>query len=186
MPEIEDNPRGDFPVPGARLEGTQFVTPGLQAGSPPEQARLPSLDGLKKLSLTELQNLLEYYGVQAPWGTLVTRNQDYVTRMTEYRPGSPQWQAAVDALLDRESKRGALSMNRRVAQTWSSLDSIDGNVNQEMIWLTEGVVDEDVCENCEANAGKIKTWAQWQVDGPPGAAVCLGGDYCRCDLIVIE
>jgi len=30
------------------------------------------------------------------------------------------------------------------------------------------------------------TWAEWQANGPPGAAVCEGGNRCRCDLIVID
>jgi hypothetical protein len=67
-----------------------------------------------------------------------------------------------------------LSLNRRVAQTWSSLEAIDGDVNKTMIWLPER--DENTCENCSANGGKEKTWAEWQVSGPPGSAVCRGGD----------
>lgn len=184
MPQHEDELRGDFPLGGSRLEGVEFITPGLRADASPDMVRLPSLDELGNLSLRELQELLEFYGIQAPWGTLVTRAGEYVTRMTELRPNSPEWFAERDRLLDRESRRGALSLNRRIAQTWSSLDSIDGNINQEMIWLTEG--DDHVCVNCEANKGEIKTWAEWQRSGPPGAAVCLGGDQCRCDLIVIE
>jgi hypothetical protein len=182
----------DFPVlpdiletPGGRIEDNQFITPGITyAGAVPEQMRLPSLAELQGLTNAELMEVLQHYGVMAPWGAMVTRAQQYVTRMTELRPGSPEWQAEVDRLITTDSRRGMLSLNRRVAQTWSSLEAIDGDVNKTMIWLPER--DENTCENCSANGGKEKTWAEWQVSGPPGAAVCLGGDQCRCDLVVVE
>jgi hypothetical protein len=139
---------------------------------------------MRGLSNAELEDLLQHYGIKAPWGTAVSRAGQYVTRMTELRPGSPEWAAERDRIIDTQSRRGMLSLNRRVAQTWSSLDAIDGDVNKTMIWLTEA--DEGVCENCEERAGEELTWAEWQVAGPPGAAVCLGGDYCRCDLVVVE
>lgn len=187
MPELDDRLFGSEELPAGvgprRLEGNRLVTPGLQAGVRPEQARLPNLADLKNLSLGELNALLDHYGIQPYWGALQTQAMGYVSRMTEYRPGSEEWREAVANLLDRDSSRGALGMNRRIAQAWSSLDAIDGDVNKTMIWLTEN--DEDVCDPCEERGGVEMTWAEWQIAGPPGT-VCLGGSYCRCDLVVVE
>ena len=184
MPEVDDRLfDSDFPVGPSRLENNRLVTPGLTAGAKPEQARLPDIANMKNMTLDELHSILDLYGVQAPWSTLIAQAQEYVTRMTEYRPGSAEWRAAVADLIDRDSRRGAIGMNRRVAQAWSSLDAIDGDVNKTMIWLTEN--DENVCAPCEERAGVELTWAEWQAAGPPGT-VCLGGSYCRCDLVVVE
>jgi hypothetical protein len=168
-----------------QLDKNRFITPEVRyINATRENMLLPTLEGLQRLTYEELIDLLQYYGITASRAALMTRAQLYITRMTELRPNSDAWRDEVNRLLDSDVRNGMLGRNRRVVQSWSALASIDGNIDKTMIWITE--IDESVCVNCEANAGLEKTWAQWQIDGPPGAAVCLGQDRCRCDLVVVE
>lgn len=175
---------GDFPVPENTLEGNKFISPTLSTDEGRQALKIPSLAEMRNLSQAELVDLLQHYGVVQPWGVLQAQAAEYVARMSEIRPGTPEFAAEISRLTDAGSKRGALGLARRTAQQWSTLDSIQGNVNQEMIWVSED--DESTCDACEPRGGEIRTFAEWQALGPPGAAVCRGGDYCRCDLIVID
>jgi hypothetical protein len=195
---VDDPVRGDFPVPAGEVVGNEYITPGLRRDARPEQVRLPNIDEMRDLSNGQLIDILEHFGVVQPWETMVANASSYVARLTELRPGTEEFRAEVERItspqigifqtevgriVDAESRRGLLSLSRRTAQAWSSLDAIDGNVSQEMIWITEG--DDHVCESCVSRGGTIMTYAEWQDAGPPGASVCLGGDQCRCDLVAV-
>lgn len=183
MPSKEQKLKGDFPVPQGELHGDEYITPTLTRKSAPEQLRLPELADMRNMSRAELMDVLSHFGVVAPWGALQTEASKYIMRMTELRPGTPEFQAELERLTEVDSDRGLLGLSRRTTQQWSSWDAIDGDINKEMLWLTE--MGEGVCDNCAVRGGTIQTFAQWQIDGAPGAAVCQGGDYCRCDLLVV-
>ncbi len=141
----------------------------------------PFFKVVKKMSDAELLAYLEETGIVAPWNTLQMQAAEYVQRMTEYPPGSAQFKAAVNNLISTESRRGVLGMTRRAAQRFTTLNDAGGDKNAEFIWVTEG--DSVSCDPCISNAAQIKTLAEWEADGLPGAATCDGGDYCRCDLL---
>jgi|GEM_PF-6650444 len=187
MPEISEAKQallGDFPVPAATLEGNRYVSPTLTLDGPPDQLRLPSLADISKLTNAQLGELLEHYGVTTPWNVMQAQSMEYIAKMTQLRPGSAEFRAELTRLTTDESRRGMIGLARRASQQWSSWDAIDGNVNQTMICITED--DESTCDGCGPYGGEIKTFAEWQAIGFPGAAVCQGGDYCRCDLVVID
>ena len=184
MPKSNENNRDDFPVGPGYLEDNQYITPGLTSSSPPEQVRLPDIKALGDLTNEQLLQVLEHYGIVAPWDTLVSTAAQYVARLTELRPGSPEFAAEVQRILDLESRRGMLSVSRRVHQQWSSLDAIDGDMGKQMVWITE--LDSSVCEPCSQRGGLMMSYREWQSTGMPGAAVCQGGDLCRCDLVVVD
>ena len=161
--------------------GEEFPFEALAPASTLGTKTLPSLNSIKKMSNAQLMENLINMGVTGPIGTMQTSASQYVQRMTELRPGSPRFALEVNNIIGTESRRGMIGLTRRTQQQWTSLAYIDGDVNQNMIWVVEG--DSNTCSNCEANAGEVKTYAEWQAEGPPGAAVCEGGDYCRCDLV---
>lgn len=167
------------------LRGDRLISPGLTADSVPKQAALPSVAEISKLSDAQLADLLQHYGITEPWGTLQTRAAAYVERMTQLRPGTPEFEAELNRITTTMSRRGATALARRAQERFSSLDAINGNVNQTMIWVLSEI-DENNCDRCIARAGQIATYAEWQTLGPPGAAVCEGGDYDRCQLVVID
>jgi len=161
--------------------GEEFPFAGLSPTSSLGTKTLPSLDSIKKMSNAQLLENLINMEITGPIGNMQISATQYVQKMTELRPGTPQFAAEVQNIIGLESRRGMIGLTRRAQQQWTSLSYIEGNVNMEMIWVVEG--DHSTCVNCEANAGQVKTYKQWQEDGPPGAAVCLGGNYCRCDLV---
>jgi len=179
-----------FPIPEPYVdEENRFITPGLKHGDHPEAFRLPTKEELAVLWETpegqaQAWLLLEHYGITPSMNHMKVLAQDYVTRMTMYSSNSDQFKAAVDDLVEKGSRRAALGMSRSMAQQFSSLREIDGNVDQRMVWVDEG--DDHTCAECSARAGEIKTWQEWQDEGPPGSRVCLGGAYCRCDLVPID
>ena len=162
------------------LELVDSDVPIPKTGLPPKRT-LPDIDVIKKMSNAELLDFLESHGVTKSYGQMQMDAGQYVTRMTDLRPGSPEWAAEVFRITDTESRRGMLGLTRRVQQNWTTLEYIDGDVDTQLIWVSEG--DDHTCDNCARQAGQVKTYRQWQLEGMPGASTCLGGDYCRCDLV---
>ena len=147
--------------------------------------RLPSVAKMADLDAENYFFVLEQYGVLPPMPVLRAQAGEYVTRMTQYARDGAEWQRALEDLVSRESKRGMLGLSRRISERWSTLEMIDGNEQQKLIWLYED--DEASCENCAQYAGQIHTFAEWEAMGvSPGSAVCQGGDYCRCDRVAVD
>lgn len=187
MPDNDDALWAGFPTGKPRIEDNQFISPGLQKGLPPAQYRLPNFEDMRVLAQSpegqaRLLQTLEHYGVTPSMNRMKVMAGKYIERMTD-KTGDA-FKAAVEELVNGESKRSLIGMNREIAQQYSSLRAIEGNIDQKMVWVSEG--DDHVCEECDARSGEIQTWVQWQTEGPPGSRTCLGGSYCRCDLLPID
>jgi hypothetical protein len=162
-----------------------YITPGLKyVNGRPESSKLPSLDAISKLDNSELLQVLNHYNVFGPTDQFKMESVEYVTRMTQYPPGSPAFKEAVVALGDVSSKRGLVGMTRRASENYSTVESIDGNVEQELIYVC--LDDNSSCRACLDKDGEIHTFLEWQDIGGPGAATCAGGHNCRCSLIKVE
>jgi len=140
-----------------------------------------NLKSIGRLTNAELLELFEETGIVSPWNTLQMQAAQYVQRMTELQPGSIQFKAAVNDMISTESRRGLLGMTRRAAQQWTTIQDTGGDKNKQFIWVTEA--DDRTCAPCMSNAAEIRSYAEWEEIGLPGAATCDGGDYCRCDLL---
>ena len=110
----------------------------------------------------------------------VADSMQYVSRMTNYKPNSPQFVNAVNDLIDKDSKRAIQTMNRRSVERIYTARQIDGDMSTRMAWIVEG--GSNTCSECYARAGQILTYAEWESEGLPGEEVCLGGGRCRCHL----
>lgn len=177
--------RFDFPVPERQLDkkGARLIAPGIKQGASPQQARLPRIEDMSRLSKKQLTDVLQHYGVMKPWDSMIADTSKYLERVSGIVEGDPRWKQEMDALLGSE-QRALVSLSRRVSEKWSTLDAIDGNVKQELMWITH--TDDSLCENCEDRGGEIKTFEEWSAEGLPGASVCLGGDQCRCELVPVD
>jgi hypothetical protein len=189
MSEQIDKAWAEAGLEAPKLENNRFVTYGLQAGAKPEQFVLPDHDTLVDMAQTPegqaaLCEILEHFGVTEPFNNAVGRALYASTRLQALPPGSPEWDAMADKLIDQYVGSELVGAVRQVNQTYSSLVAIDGDPSVKMIWLSED--DDRTCDPCAERAGDIKTWAEWQAEGAPGPAVCEGGSRCRCDLIVID
>jgi len=107
----------------------------------------------------------------------------YVARVTDVPPGSPRFIEEVNWLIDRSSERNLQAMNRRAVEQLHSFRESDGDPNTLMVWLVE--FSPSTCGPCLENAGEVHTYDEWQDLGTPGAAVCMGGDSCRCHLSAV-
>ncbi|MCP4677717.1 MAG: hypothetical protein GY854_19810 [Deltaproteobacteria bacterium] len=147
---------------------------------------LPSADDMAGLDAENYFFVLEKYAVLPPMPVLRAQAGAYVSRMTQYPPGGPGWQRELDNLVSTESKRGMLGVSRRLSERWSTLETIDGNEQQQgLLWLFED--DEASCDNCAVYAGQIHSYAKWESMGiSPGSSVCKGGESCRCDRIAVD
>jgi hypothetical protein len=104
----------------------------------------------------------------------------YVSRMTNYAAGSPQFKEAVTNLIDSLSSRAVMGQSRRAIERIYTDRAVGGDRSRLMVWICEG--GKNTCEYCRARSGEIMTYEQWIRDGLPGADVCKGGDLCRCGL----
>ncbi len=170
------------------LTTSQLVQAGKRGAEFVSEARffqlraqyLDDLSFLKTMDNVELYNTLIDYGAMQPADKMITAHMDYVSRMTNHRPGSPQFKAAVNDLIDRNSTRALKGMNRQAVQSIYSYREAGGDMATLMVWIGEG--GKRTCEFCLANFGVVKPYGQWVEDGMPGMDVCAGGSLCRCVL----
>ena len=150
----------------------------------PQRLPIPSIADLVRLSNVDLSAAIKRFGVGRSWPELRSSAAAYVQRMTSYPPGSEQFQVALNDLVRRESRRGLLGTAREVYQGYTrAQQERNFGANQVYIRIDEG--DENECENCVRLAGFEGTMQQQAAVGLPGAASCLGGSLCRCELIAI-
>jgi|TARA_Y100000310_G_C20445386_1_gene698143 hypothetical protein len=136
------------------------------------------------LSDLELLDVLEQYGVIAPWNEQQQKALDEIgPTLRNAAVGSDEFWNSLNSTVDISSRRELRRLTRRTSQQWSALTAVDGNLNQEMAWITIG--DIASCDPCNGRGGEEASYAEWQILGPPGASVCLGGDDCRCELVKI-
>jgi hypothetical protein len=141
------------------------------------------LRALRVLENRALYDTLLDYGALRPPDQVVADASGYVARMTQYKPGTPQFKSAVNDLIDMESGRGLKQQVRRSVERVYSYREADGNLDTLMVWIGEG--DKSTCDFCPLRYGVIKRFGDWLEDGMPGAEVCAGGDYCRCHLAAV-
>lgn len=169
-------------TPPGYLDDVTFVTPGLRAGDSPRYAALPDLAEMKNMTNEELMRTMTHYGITEPLGILQSQAMEYVRRMMPLRTDEDINLAFAELVANE--RRQLLGTARRVQQQWSTLDAIQGNLEQELIWLAED--DEATCDSCAPRSGEIDTFIGWKQRGMPGSATCRGGNYCRCDLVAID
>ena len=167
-----------------RFADQRLEAPTIDWGSPPEQFRFPESRVLKTYPIEDLNDLLMRFNIVEPWPQARAAAAGYVQRMSAIPPGSEAFKDEIDRLLDFESKRGSLGATRRAYREYSLVDALDGDRMTPLIWISDG--DDGTCERCGARGGDIGTVAYHSSRGLPGPAVCLGGDYCRCQLVPID
>jgi len=167
-----------------RLEGEKLIAPDIgRDGAVPVAMPLPELTDMVALSDAELLSLLERFGVTDPAQQMLEDTRRYVSRLSRIPPGSPAFATEVERLLSQDDRRGLLGMTRRVQERYTTLTALDGEEGREMIRISEG--DTHVCEDCATLEGFIGTYEEHAAVGLPGAQSCRGGDYCRCQLVLI-
>lgn len=142
------------------------------------------IGALEKLDDADLLEEMVARQMLASWNTMQAEAAGIASRMMEYPAGSSQWKSAVSNMVQSEAKSGMTGLTRRATQQYTTVASTGGNEDVEMIWIVEG--DEGTCDQCSPRAAEIRTYGEWKNAGLPGAAVCLGGNKCRCDLFPAE
>jgi len=156
-------------------------------GAQPLIATMPTVSELVDLTNDELLELLQDFGVKAPWPQLVADNYGYAAEMSKITNlGTPDYlEREVERLLDHHSSRRGLLGLARETQRAFILDAFSKEgPNQEYIRISED--DEHTCDRCDALAGTIGTMGEHVSMGLPGPASCDGGNYCRCVLVLVD
>lgn len=164
------------------LEDRNFLTPGIRVGDPMPLAKLPTIENFRNIAKADQLRFLYHYGMAKTWGHLQMQAMSSVERMYELTDPD-EFIRAIEELKNNQVRQ-VLELERRVVQRWTTLDAIDGDTTKELMWIAED--DKFTCENCLPRSGEIDTFEGWAKRGNPGASVCLGGDSCRCDLVLIE
>lgn len=139
---------------------------------------------LDSLTDAELRAVMTEFGMRVPFEKLITDAQKYVAEMTNLIPGTPAFNAEVERITGSASRRGLLGMARRTQETMTTREIMERTDVKEFIRILDS--DENNCDPCVGLAGEIGTLEYHESIGLPGAASCLGGDYCRCQLIPFE
>jgi hypothetical protein len=165
----------------AGKRGTVGFADELVKSFQPLQAKyIDDLGFLARMDPVDLYRTLRRFEALPSMETVTADAMGYVSRMTSYPAGSPQWKAAVSDLIDHNSGRALKSQSRTAIRQIYIEREAEGDDQTLMVWMGEG--GKNTCGFCLDNFGVIKTLAQWSVDGMPGADVCAGGDLCKCAL----
>lgn len=167
-----------------RMNGSRFESPTIDWKKTPNQVNFPSTADLVNLNVAQRFAVFKQFGLSPSWDTLRAEAGQYVTKLTTSPPGSVSWNAEIDRLLDQATKRGALGLARTAYRQFGILDSGADMSTQIFVRITEG--DEHVCDPCDSLGGEEGTMAYHESIGLPGPASCLGGMYCRCQLIMVD
>jgi len=138
---------------------------------------ISQFDWVRRLDNSDLYSILIDNGSLRPAEKSII--ESYVARMTDYPSGSSQFKSAVNDLINTNSNRGLIGMNRRTVQTLYTEREVDGDFDKLMVWVLEP---GNNCEECLARAGDVRSYREWEQSGLPGWQVCLGGGYCNCYL----
>jgi len=139
---------------------------------------------LKQVDNSVLYNTLVEANSLKPIDKQIADATGYVSRMTNYPSGSPQFKEAVADLVSTQSKSGLMGMNRRSVEGISQFRKIGGDLQTLMVWILDP--NSKHCSYCPARAGEVMTYEEWVADGLPGEDVCRGGSKCNCHLEVTE
>jgi hypothetical protein len=144
----------------------------------PRQRSMPTMVEMKAMTDVELSQVLGQFGITEPWAQMRSANVGYLMRMTQIPPGSQQFKAALDRLLNQGTRDGLIRASRRAYQEYMIIQT---DTSGELLRIAEN--DENTCEVCNALAGEVGTIEYHRSIGLPGAASCDGGDRCRCNLV---
>lgn len=164
----------------------RLQSPGIERpdGVVPYGVKLPSMNDMLDLSAPELIELLQRYGIVGSWAEAKARVADIVGRIHGIPPG-PLFDTQVRAIIEN-SRKGLVQTARRVTERYTTIQASTGDEKQLFVRMPEDYDPERICDICYELAGTIGTLAQHEEVGLPGAASCLGGDYCRCTLVPYE
>jgi hypothetical protein len=135
---------------------------------------------LKEISNTQLYRGLQSIGALKDFDKYVADATGYVSRMTSYPPGSPQFKEAVADITNMQATGAQRRMNRRSIEALSVERQTGGDETVLMCWVLDPTSAH--CSYCPQRAGEIMTLGEWRNYGLPGADVCRGGDNCNCHL----
>lgn len=138
---------------------------------------------LRTVPDSQLYNILQRERALQPIEKLISNQAGYVSRMTNYPSGSPQFKEAVADLVNTNSTTALKGMNRRSVEGLSVERQLDGEESLLMAWVLDP--SSSHCTYCPDRAGEVRTYAEWVDYGLPGAGVCRGGDKCNCHLVVV-
>jgi hypothetical protein len=153
------------------------------AGPVPVAEPLPELAAMLNMSDGDLLATMHRLNLLEPIVDLRADTASYLTRMSRLGVGTAEFEAELERLLDQNERRGLLGIVRRTQERYTTSMAVDGDSNKELIRISEG--DTHVCDVCAELEGATGTYAEHEAIGLPGAQSCLGGDYCRCQLMPI-
>ncbi len=131
------------------------------------------LSFLAEMDNIQLHRTLRELNALRPIEQEIAAQSGYVSRMTRYRAGSPQWTAEVNSLINSQATGQLKWANRRAVESLYSFREADGDLGTLMVWIGES---SKPCPYCAALFGEVDTYGNWIDRGLPGADICEGGD----------
>jgi hypothetical protein len=163
----------------------RIVAPDVGLDGPvPTAQPLPELADMLALDKADLLEVLSRFDIVDPAEALRADVMGYLSRFPRLAEDPERMAAEVERLLSLEERRGLLGITRRTQERYTTLQAVQGDEAQLLIRISEG--DTHVCEDCAALEGAIGTYSEHAAIGLPGAQTCLGGDYCRCQLVAVR
>lgn len=138
---------------------------------------------LRDMSNTTLYAELQNMKALQSFDKYASDSIGYVSRMTNYPTGSPQFKEAVADLVNMHSTSAQQRINRRSIEALSVERQTKGDGSLQMVWVLDPTSKH--CAYCPSRAGEIMSYNEWVAYGLPGADVCRGGDRCNCHLVII-
>lgn len=189
MAKRRQRPTGPEPVSRSLDELGRIQSPTIRA--PGIAQPMPTPGQMSKMELDQLKQVMRAYRIDLPWADYIDDNRQYLRRMSTLSARSNAFNDELDRMLDLSTTKGARMIAKHTQRSYAWQRAAGTNVDkQRFIWITDEEENEfgqivlcDVCDSASGFEGTLEEIAgsEW---GMPGQA-CLGGNECRCELMVI-
>jgi len=164
-------------------ERGRFFSPWIERGSDgiPRTVPVPSLQDMKGMSVGDLASTCERYGYVDSIDARVDMNKEFLRRFN-IGPTDSRYGFEMDRLKDKQ-QIAMLGQTRRLATRHETLRSIDGNLNQKLVYINES---SEPCDECAPLGGQEGTYQEFAQNGMLPGDRCLGGDNCLCTTMRVD
>ena len=174
---ILDPPGDEMGVDG------RFYSPWIERGSTgiPQSVPMPSMAEMRNMDAGQLSGVMERYGYVDSIDARIDMNKEFLRRFN-INKGDARWDDEMARLKDKQ-QIAMLGQTRRLATRHETLRSIDGKLNQKMVYINES---SEPCDECAPLGGQEGTYQEFAQNGMLPGDRCLGGDNCLCTTMRVD
>jgi len=179
---------GSYVDPVSGKAYSPYITRGSN-NVPRTIPRMPTADDLRNVDhntpegMEAISLVLHRFGLFSTPAAALESHASSLDRFTGLTSGTANFEAETLRMAQAESGRRMLGQARKVSQRYETLSNLQGNMQQNVMYVCEG---DDPCDGCLPLAGTEGPYSRMVADSIVPTEQCLGGDLCMCQLVPVD